>query len=57
MADLGLVPAVENFHFKAFPDQFVGPMLHQATAQDTQTDQVELKVTSVCPDPSLGATE
>lgn len=57
MADLGLMPAVENFHFKAFPDQFVGPVLYQATAQDRKTDQVELKVKNLCPGPSLGVTE
>lgn len=28
MADVGLMPAVENFHFKAFPDQFVGLVLY-----------------------------
>ena len=57
MADLGLMPAVANFHFKAFPDQFVGPVLHQATAQDTKADRVELKVTGLCPGPSLGVIE
>ena len=57
MADLGLMPAVANFHFKAFPDQFVGPVLHQATARDTKADRVELKVTGLCPGPSLGVIE
>lgn len=28
IAGLGLMPAVENFHFKAFPDQFVGLVLY-----------------------------
>lgn len=39
MADLGLMPAVENFDFKAFPDEFVGPVLYQATARDTEIRQ------------------
>lgn len=28
MADVGLMPAVEKFHFKAFPDQFAGLVLY-----------------------------
>lgn len=53
MTDMGLTPAVENFHFKAFPDQFIGLVFYQAAAQDTKIDQVELKVTCPCPGTSL----
>lgn len=53
MADPGLMLVVVNSHFKAFPDQFVILLLYQATGQDTNTDQVELKVAVLCPYPSL----
>lgn len=57
MVDLGLMPAVENLHFKAFPDRFVGLVLSQATAQCIKTGQVELKVTGLYPGPSLRVIE
>lgn len=41
MADPGLMLAVENPHFKAFPDQFVIPVLYQATGQRARSGGIE----------------